>query len=68
MINIIRLLSAFFVIILLTPQTVKDNFVLKMLHSKRLLANYGEEKRFLNTLSWLSIFFFLSFVFFSLKR
>ncbi len=63
MINFFRLIAALWVIILLTPQTIKNNIILQALHSRRMLSNYGEEKRFLNGLSWFSIFFFLALAF-----
>ena len=65
MLNFLRLLLAIFVIVLIVPQTPKENIVLQTLHSKRILANYGQEKRFLNILTWFSIFIFLIVAFFT---
>ena len=63
MINLFRLIFAIFVIILIVPQTPKENIVLRALHSKRILANYGEEKRFLNSFTWFCISIFLIIAF-----
>ena len=65
MLNLLRLLFAIFVIILLVPQTPKENIVLRALHSKRILENYGAEKRFVKNISWLCIFAFLTLAFFT---
>jgi len=59
MMNLFRLIFAIFIIVLIVPQTPKENIVLRALHSRRILANYGEEKRFLMKFTWFSILFFL---------
>ncbi len=65
MLNLFRLIFAIFVIVLIVPQTPKENIVLRALHSRRILANYGEEKRFLNNFTWFCILFFLTLAFFT---
>lgn len=65
MLNLLRLLFAIIVIVLIVPQTPKENIVLSALHSRRMLANYGEEKRFLQWFTWLSIIGFLLVTFFT---
>ncbi len=65
MLNLFRLIFAIFVIILIVPQTPKENIVLRALHAKRILANYGEEKRFLNSFTWFCILIFLLLAFFT---
>ena len=63
MLNLLRLMFAIFVIVLIVPQTPKENIVLRALHFKRILANYGEEKRFLNNFTWFCILTFLALAF-----
>ena len=65
MMNLFRLIFAIFIIVLIAPQTPKENIVLRALHSKRILANYGEEKRFLSKFTWFSILLFLLIGFFT---
>jgi preprotein translocase subunit SecG len=65
MMNLFRLIFAIFIIVLIVPQTPKENIVLRALHSRRILANYGEEKRFLMKFTWFSILFFLLIGFFT---
>ena len=65
MMNLFRLILAIFIIVLIVPQTPKENIVLRALHSRRILANYGEEKRFLMKFTWFSILFFLLIGFFT---
>jgi len=65
MLNLFRLIFAIFIIILLVPQTPKENIVLRALHSRRILENYGAEKRFLNNVTWVCVFTFLILSFFA---
>ena len=68
MLNLFRLLFAIFIIVLIVPQTPKENIVLRALHSKRILENYGSEKKFLNNLTWFSILAFLVLAFITSTR
>jgi len=55
----IRLTIAIVILILLVPQTTKQNFVLKTFHESGFFISYGEAKWFLNRLTWVLIFLFL---------
>ncbi len=65
MLNLFRLISAIFLIILIAPQKPKQNIVLRVLYSRRIFATYGETKRFLYNFSWFCIIFFLTLAFLS---
>jgi protein translocase SecG subunit len=65
MFNLFRLIFAIFIIILIVPQTPKENIVLRALHDKKILANYGQEKRFLNRFTWFCVLIFLALAFFT---
>ena len=59
MFNLIRLVFALILIVLITPQTDKENIVLRKFHESGFFMNYNEAKKFLNRITWLSIGFFL---------
>ena len=63
MLNFFRLIFAIVVIVLIVPQTPSENIVLRALHSKRILENYGAEKRFLIYLTWFCLLTFLALCF-----
>lgn len=65
MLTIFRLLCSIIIIILILPQTRTENIVLKWLHRKRYVGNYGTTKKYLNNLSWFCIIFFLMFSLFT---
>nr|YP_009106218.1 hypothetical chloroplast RF47 [Binuclearia lauterbornii]AIT95063.1 hypothetical chloroplast RF47 [Binuclearia lauterbornii] len=59
MFNLIRLVFALLLIVLITPQTDKENIVLRKFHESGFFMNYNEAKHFLNRITWISIGFFL---------
>ena len=63
MLNFFRLIFGILVIVLIVPQTPSENIVLRALHSKRILENYGAEKRFLIYLTWFCLLTFLALCF-----
>lgn len=54
-----RFILALITILLITPQTQKDNALLIEFYESGFFANYGESKHFLNWLTWITIFIFL---------
>jgi hypothetical protein len=65
MLNLLRLVFAIFLIILIAPQTLKENIILKTFHSQRIIVSYAEEKRLLKNITWFSIIGFLAVAFFT---
>ena len=59
MLPFIRVFLAILVILLIVPQTPKENSLLRMFHETGLFATYGDAKQFLNRLTAASIFLFL---------
>jgi preprotein translocase subunit SecG len=55
----LRLVIAFFVLILIAPQTQKSNIVLRVFHESGFFIDYSEAKWFLNVLTWITILLFL---------
>ncbi len=64
MLNLIRLLFALLVILLIVPQTPKENAVLRKFNESGIFANYAEAKSFLKNLTWFCIFIFLALTIF----
>nr|ARS45061.1 hypothetical protein [Ostreobium sp. HV05007bc] len=54
-----RIILALIIILLIAPQTPKENFLLTEFHESGLFSNYAESKRFLTWLTWFTIFLFL---------
>ena len=54
-----RFILALIIVLLLAPQTPKDNFLLTQFIDSEFFANYGEAKHFLNWLTWITISMFL---------
>lgn len=59
MFTLLRLISALFLILLITPQTNKENILLRKFHESGFFMNYNEAKSFLNIITWITISFFL---------
>lgn len=59
MFNFLRLFFALLIILLITPQTEKENIVLKKFHESGIFINYSEAKRVLKIITWFLIFLFL---------
>lgn len=59
MLNTFRIILAFFILLLIAPQTQKSNVVLRLFHESGFFVDYGEAEWFLKTLTWFSIFLFL---------
>lgn len=63
--NFIRLAISILVIIIIIPQTLNDNVLLRVLNDSKIFANYSETKKKLNFLTWSLIFLFLGTTFFT---
>lgn len=57
--NGIRLFFGLFVILLITPQTQKDNILLRLFHESGFFMNYTEAKNILQIMTWFSMIFFM---------
>ena len=55
-----RFILALIIILLIAPQTQKENMLLTEFHESGFFANYAESKHFLNCLTWVTIFIFLA--------
>lgn len=64
MLNTLRFFIAFFVLLLLTPQTEKFNIVLTFFYESGFFIDYSETKAFLKNLTRFSIFILLVSSFF----
>nr|ACQ90817.1 hypothetical chloroplast RF47 [Neglectella solitaria] len=64
MLNILRFFIAFFVLLLVTPQTQKFNSVLDFFYESGFFIDYREAKFFLKNLTRFSIFLLLLSSFF----
>jgi len=54
-----RFILALITILLIAPQTQKENTLLIEFYESGLFSNYSETKHFLNWLTWITIFIFL---------
>lgn len=63
--NFLRLAISIFVIVIIVPQTLNDNVLLRVLNDSKIFGNYSETKKNLNFLTWSLIFIFLGTIFFT---
>lgn len=54
-----RFILALIIILLIAPQTPKENFLLTEFYESGLFDNYAESKKFLVRLTWFTIFLFI---------
>ena len=59
MLAFIRLIVSILLILLITPQTLVANSLLRRLSTSQLFVNYGEAKSFLNVTTWTIAFLYL---------
>ena len=59
MLTLLRLVISIFLILLITPQTLVANSLLRRLSNSQLFVNYGEAKSFLNATTWTTAFLYL---------
>jgi preprotein translocase subunit SecG len=58
MYNVIRLFSALLIILVITPQTEKENILIKKFHESGMFINYAEAKKVLKSITWCFTFIF----------
>lgn len=62
-----RIIFAFYMVLLLLPQTPKLNLLLRLFHSTEMFATYKEADQFLKGLTVVSVLIFLSANYFAAK-